>query len=223
VLERAIQALAPTLVLVTADRGGPDARGAGVGSPAAEALGSGFVVRADGVIATAYHLARAARRLTVRGIGWAAPLAASLVAKDEAADVALLRVLAHDLPAAKLHDRPADLGQEVLFLGFPHADIFDPPLALATRGMVGNRYALGGADRLVVDAVCSEGCSGGPLALAASGAVVGVVGARFDPARTRAKLRGAGEDELARLPREPTAITFAVEVRYLAALLEAVR
>jgi hypothetical protein len=90
---------------------------------------------------------------------------------------------------------------------------------MAVRGIVGNRYAIGGVEYVVVDAMCAEGMSGGPLFLAEKGEVVGTVGSRFDPGRTRAKLGGASEEDLAALPKERTNLTFATAGGYTLEML----
>lgn len=212
-LSRSIQAIARSLVHVSAER-----------DPDEEAMGSGFVVRADGLLLTAYHLVRGAARIRVRGIGWAGDVSASLVARDAQADIAALRIFAADLAPVRFGGGgQVALGSEVAFTGFPYGDIFRPPLAVTARGIVGNRFVSKGVEHLVIDAVCAEGLSGAPLFLTGSGRVVGLVGARFDPERTRARLRGADEDELARLPPSVSAITFAVPEERLAALVAGVR
>ncbi len=144
-----------------------------------------------------------------------------MLAADRATDLALLETRGPRVPpAVKLHrGEPVAIGREVAFLGFPYSDCFTPPLAMATRGIVGNRYRLGDVDRYVIDALCAEGMSGGPLFLAENGVVVGQVGSRFDPGRTRARLRGASAEEADRLPPDRTPISFATPAAEVRSLL----
>lgn len=211
-LRRTIKEVARSLALVTASR--PDL------AEGEEARGTAFVIGAGGLLATAYHLVRRATAIKIQGIGRPGTLTASLIGSHEGADVALLRVMADDLEPARLHDGPpVALGADVAFMGFPYADVFEPPLAMTARGIVGNRYRGGGIERYVVDAICAEGLSGAPLFLCETGRVIGLVSGRFDPALTRARLRGATLDELDRIPRTTTGITFAADHSYLAELL----
>lgn len=214
VLTKAISAVGRSLVFLEIDHGGGDL-----------GFGTGYVVSRAGHVLTAEHLVRGVEEVRARpvqaGDGPRDRLQGEVLARDAEADLALLRLLggaAHE-PVA-LHRGPAvALGREVAFMGFPYSDIFDPPLAMAVRGIVGNRYALGKIEYLVVDAMCTEGMSGGPLFLADSGEVIGTVGSRFDPARTRAKLRGLPEAAVAGIPRERTNITFATAGKYAQELL----
>lgn len=190
-----------------------------------ESLGSGFLAGRRGQLLTCAHILRDARRIEATVLGAHAPSPATVLETDLAADTALLEIESEsegrDLPPAPLwRGPPVALGREVAFIGFPHADVFQPPLAMTMRGIIGNRYRLGTAEYYVVDAVVSEGMSGAPLFLADSGEVVGVVGARFDPARTRAKLAGVPDDQARAAPAERTSITFASSIEYALALLK---
>jgi serine protease Do len=188
--------------------------------PAGTGAGTAFVVGSGGVLATSAHLLRDAVRLEVTLVGSAGPSPCTILETDLQADVALLRMEARDLASVSLRrGPPVSLGREVAFMGFPHADIFQPPLVMTMRGIVGNRYKLGTIEYYVVDAAASEGMSGGPLFLADTGEVIAVVGGRFDPGRTRARLGGAREEALRDRPAERTSIMFAASVEYVLALL----
>jgi S1-C subfamily serine protease len=190
----------------------------------AGAEGSGFVVSSDGRVATVAHLLRDARRIEVSVLGGRGPHPASVLETDVAADTALLKVEARDWRHARLHrGPPIGLGQEVAILGFPHSDLFaragGNPLAMAMRGIVGSRYRLGGCDNYVIDIPASQGMSGGPLVLASSGDVIGVVRGRFEPERVRASLDGRAQEEVLSMPAEWARILFAPSVEYLLALM----
>jgi S1-C subfamily serine protease len=188
--------------------------------PEGTGAGTAFVVGAEGILATSAHLLRDAVRLEVTLVGSTGPVPCTILETDLQADVALLKMEAPDLaPVALRHGPSVSLGREVAFMGFPHADIFQPPLVMTMRGVVGNRYKLGTIEYYVVDAAASEGMSGGPLFLADTGEVIGVIGGRFDPGRTRARLGGAREEALRDRPAERTSICFAASIDYVLALL----
>jgi S1-C subfamily serine protease len=186
-----------------------------------ESFGTGYVVSRDGHILTCGHVAAGAKRIEVTFVAGSLKAFADVVDRDEEADLALLR--ARDttgLKAIILHEGEGiPLGSEVAFMGFPFSDIFTPPLVMTTRGIVGNRYRMGGIDYYVLDAMLNEGFSGGPLFLTTGGEVVGTVSSRFDPLRTKMKLRGASELELRGLTPERTNIAFAICSHYGVRLL----
>lgn len=216
VLTAAISSVGPALVFLEIEREGGET-----------SLGTGYLVSATGAAITAEHLVRGAQRVRARVVNAAAgrreAFECRIAEADERADVALLRPEGRapaGLATVTLHrGAPPALGRDVAFMGFPYADIFDPPLAMTVRGLLANRYSLGGTEYIVVDAICAEGMSGGPLFLADSGQVIGTVGARFDPARARAKLRGRSEAEAAELAKERVNITFASSGAYALAML----
>src|SRR5690606_452872 len=82
-------------------------------------LGSGFVLREDGLILTNEHVGRDAQQ-----VGGPRPdgrdLAAEVLGVDEATDLALLRIPANDLPVAPLGDSDELLiGEWVIAIGNP--------------------------------------------------------------------------------------------------------
>jgi S1-C subfamily serine protease len=190
--------------------------------------GTAFVVAADGLLATAAHLLRDARKIEATIVGSKATLRCSIFASDAASDAALVKAEARDLKPVTLHrgDSVA-LGREVALMGFPHSDIFgelgQTPLGMTMRGIVGNRYRLGAVEYYVLDVSPSEGMSGGPVFLSDGGQVIGFVGGRFDPARTRAKMAGRPSEDVRSLPVERTSILFAPCIEYLLALMPARR
>lgn len=189
------------------------------------ASGTAFVAGRSGELLTCAHLVSAAERLEVVFIGAKAPSPCVVLDTDARADVALLKCEARGLEAVSLwRGAPVALGREVAFMGFPHADMFQPPLVMTMRGIVGNRYRFdpgkGAVEFYVIDASASEGMSGGPVFLSDSGDVIGIVGGRFDPGRTRARQRGASPESLRELPAERTNIMFAPVIEYGLALLK---
>lgn len=136
--------------------------------------GSGIVFSADGLIVTANHVVEQDEEITV-GLGDGAAVAATLVGRDPATDVALLRSEQGNLtPATWVDAAELKVGHLMLALGRPGRTV------QATLGIVS---ALGGAWRtggggdidhyLQTDVVMYPGFSGGPLVNAA-GQVAGI-------------------------------------------------
>lgn len=183
--------------------------------------GTAFVAGAAGEILTSAHTLRDARRVRATIVGSKGPVECVVAATDLESDVALLKADARGLTPVTLWRRDSlPVGREVAFVGFPHADLFQPPLIMTMRGIIGNRYRLGRVDYYVVDASASEGMSGGPLFLADTGEVIGIIGGRFDPGRARAKLRGLTREAVRELPTDRTNIVFATMIEAALALLK---
>jgi serine protease Do len=144
------------------------------------ALGSGFVISADGFIVTNNHVVQDAENIKVI-LNDQTKLDATLVGRDEKTDLALLKVKAPNaLPTLSWGDSD-------------HARVGDPVMA------IGNPFGLGGTvtagiisarardiqagpydDFIQTDASINQGNSGGPL-LNAEGQVVGINSAIFSP------------------------------------------
>ncbi|NJN82847.1 MAG: PDZ domain-containing protein [Caldilineaceae bacterium] len=135
---------------------------------------SGVVWSADGLIVTAHHVVESDEQILV-GLADGATVSASLVGRDPATDLAVLRAEASDLVAATWVDAAElSVGHFVLALGRPGRTV------QATFGIVS---ALGGEWRthggghidhyLQTDVVMYPGFSGGPL-VEASGKVAGL-------------------------------------------------
>lgn len=135
---------------------------------------TGVIYRADGLIVTANHVVERDDDLNI-GLGDGTTHRATLVGRDPSTDLALLRVEANNLPAAKWSD-PSTLrvGHIVLALGRPGRTV------QATLGVIsafGNSWRTSaGAEiehYLQTDVAMYPGFSGGPL-LAADGSFAGL-------------------------------------------------
>lgn len=134
--------------------------------------GSGAIIRADGMILTNAHVVGAARTVNV-GLADGQRLEGTVLARDAALDVAVVRINATNLPIAPLGDSDAlQVGQRAIAIG--------NPLGLdrtVTTGVVSalNRTTprLGGETFIQTDAAISPGNSGGPL-VDSRGRVIGI-------------------------------------------------
>jgi len=137
--------------------------------------GSGFIISADGYVLTNNHVVASGGNITVR-LHDRREFKAELVGSDARSDVALLKVDADDLPAAKL-GRSDDLrvGEWVFAIGSPFNFEYS-----VTAGIVSalGRSSLGsGANSFVPfiqsDVAINPGNSGGPL-FDLDGRVIGI-------------------------------------------------
>ena len=146
---------------------------------AAGALGSGFVIRADGLIVTNRHVIAGARTIRVR-LSDARELPATLVGADAVTDIALLKVSAGHLPALRLGSSEAvSVGDAVIAIGNPFGlgqSVSAGIISARARTLEEDPYI----DFLQTDAAINRGNSGGPL-LSVDGTVIGVTSAIFSP------------------------------------------
>jgi serine protease Do len=153
--------------------------GAGVDDRASGALGSGFVIRADGLIITNRHVVVGARTVRVR-LSDARELPAKIIGADAVTDIALLKVSAGNLPALRLGSSQAvSVGDAVIAIGNPFGlgqSVSAGIISARARTLEDDPYI----DFLQTDAAINHGNSGGPL-LSVDGTVIGVTSAIFSP------------------------------------------
>src|SRR5580658_8194481 len=175
----------------TADSADSDARafmrrmlsGPGGGNPppgaSGSALGSGFVISADGLIVTNRHVVAGARSVRVK-LPDGREVPAQVIGVDATTDIALLRVSAGRLPALRLGSSDKmSIGDPVVAIGNPFGlgqSVTAGILSARARMLEEDPYI----DFLQTDAAINLGNSGGPL-LATDGAVVGVTTAILSP------------------------------------------
>lgn len=134
------------------------------------ATGSGFMISADGLMITNYHVVENNPRLRAR-FGGGRESAVFLVRYDASADVALLEV-ADCAPCRTVSIAPnePEIGASVLVVGSPHG--LSNSLS---RGIVSGHRLSQGITYIQTDAAANPGSSGGPLVSVESGKVIGVV------------------------------------------------
>ena len=142
-------------------------------------LGSGFVIREDGLIVTNRHVIAGARTVRIR-LSDAREVPAKIVGADAVTDIALLKVSAGNLPALRLGSSEAvSVGDAVIAIGNPFGlgqSVSAGIISARARILEDDPYI----DFLQTDAAINQGNSGGPL-LATDGTVIGVTSAIFSP------------------------------------------
>jgi S1-C subfamily serine protease len=138
-------------------------------------IGTGFLVRPDGVLMTAHHVVRNAKTITVKCTDREA-LPATLVTSAPGSDLAVLRVTSPAalpfLPIAPA--RSARVGDPVFTIGFPAATILGSEPKF-TEGSISALSGPGGEAMLLqISVPIQPGNSGGPL-VSETGDVVGIV------------------------------------------------
>ncbi|HZL77813.1 MAG TPA: DegQ family serine endoprotease [Candidatus Limnocylindrales bacterium] len=140
-----------------------------------QSLGSGVIVSADGYILTANHVVDGADEIKVSIGDNKKIFTARVIGKDQATDVAVLKIEANNLPAVTLADSDQlEIGDIVLALGNPYGVGQSVTMgivsALGRSGLPGfNQYQ----DFIQTDAAINPGNSGGAL-VDAEGRLVGI-------------------------------------------------
>jgi serine protease Do len=146
----------------------------------AQALGSGFVISADGYIVTNNHVIADADEIEIEFFSGIF-LPAELIGTDPATDIALLKVDATDLPFVPFGDSngpAAEVGDWVMAMGNPLGQGFSVSAGIISAR---NREVQGIYDDYIqTDAAINQGNSGGPL-FNMDGEVIGVNTAILSP------------------------------------------
>ncbi|MES2525411.1 MAG: trypsin-like peptidase domain-containing protein [Gemmatimonadota bacterium] len=164
-------------------------RGGASGERRSAGIGSGFIVRADGVIVTNAHVIEGAARVSV-AMRDGTTYEAKVVGVDQTNDLAVVKIEARNLPVAPLGNS-LDLlvGEWAIAIGNPFGFVLgnsEPSVSVGVVSAVGRNLAgrgdNGGAyvDMLQTDAAINPGNSGGPL-VNAMGEVIGVNSSIYSP------------------------------------------
>ncbi len=152
-------------------------------------LGTGFVVRKDGVIVTNAHVVAGATKISVMmRDGTVYP--AKILGQDETNDLAVVKIDAKNLPEVKLgNSNSLMIGEWAIAIGNPYGFYFGNSEPSVSVGVISATQrnlvapAEGEAsyfDMIQTDAAINPGNSGGPL-VDADGEVVGVNSSIFSP------------------------------------------
>ncbi|MGJ8622563.1 MAG: Do family serine endopeptidase [Yoonia sp.] len=157
-------------------------RGPGEGTRRSSALGSGFVISADGYIVTNNHVIEGADEILIEFFPGGEPgVPAELIGTDPNTDIAVLKVDLDGLPFVEFGDSDGEgarVGDWVVAMGNPLGQGFS-----VSAGIVSARNrALSGTydDYIQTDAAINRGNSGGPL-FNMDGEVIGVNTAILSP------------------------------------------
>ena len=152
-------------------------------------IGSGFIVREDGVIVTNAHVVSGAAKISV-ALRDGTSYPAKLVGIDEQNDLAVLKIDAKKLPVATLGtSRDLLIGEWAIAIGNPFGFILGNTEPSVTAGVISatgrNLTARGQGlgvyvDMIQTDAAINPGNSGGPL-VNSLGEVVGVNSSIYSP------------------------------------------
>ncbi len=152
-------------------------------------LGTGFVVRSDGVIVTNAHVVAGASKISVMmRNGKVYP--ATLLGQDETNDIAVVRIDAKSLPTVKLgNSNSLVIGEWAIAIGNPYGFYLGNSEPSVTVGVISatNRNLVAPSegqssyfDMIQTDAAINPGNSGGPL-VDADGEVIGMNSSIFSP------------------------------------------
>jgi S1-C subfamily serine protease len=136
------------------------------------ASGSGVVIRPDGVILTNAHVVGNSRSVEI-GLADGRRLTGEVLGRDQSVDVAVVRIPARDVPAARIGDSDRlEVGQTAIAIGNPlglERTVTTGVVSAVNRSPRG--FELGGL--IQTDAAINPGNSGGPL-LDSQGQVIGI-------------------------------------------------
>jgi serine protease Do len=150
----------------------------GGGGQTARAMGSGFVIRKDGIVLTNNHVVEHAKEITV-ALSDGRELPAKVLGRDPKTDLAVLKIESKDpLPVAKLGDSDAlEVGDWVVAIGNPFG--LNNTVTAGIVSAKGRAIGQGPYDHFIqTDASINPGNSGGPL-FDEHGNVVGINTAIF--------------------------------------------
>jgi serine protease Do len=147
-------------------------------------IGTGFFIRADGLIATNGHVVEGANEITVQIGEEERPVRATLLGRDDATDLALIKIDGGPFPVLQLGDSDGlEVGEWVTAIGNPFGlsrSVTTGIVSFKGRRDVNPSGRPGYYDFVQTDAAINPGNSGGPL-LDARGAVV-AINAAVNPA-----------------------------------------
>jgi serine protease Do len=152
-------------------------------------IGSGFIIRADGIIVTNAHVIAGATKVSV-AMRDGQTYSAKVLGSDEMNDLAVLQIPARNLPVVTMgSSRQLLVGEWAIAIGNPYGFVLgntEPSVTAGVISAVGRNLTArtegGGVyvDMIQTDASINPGNSGGPL-VNALGEVIGVNSSIYSP------------------------------------------
>ena len=144
----------------------------------AEASGTGFVVAANGYVATCAHVIARASKIEV--VLNQKPYQAKVVAQDPRTDLAVLKIDAQDLAVCPLgNSDTVELAETIRVFGYPLSTVLGTDLKAVTGSISGLIADPEGGRRIQTDASINPGNSGGPL-INDFGQVIGIASSKLN-------------------------------------------
>ena len=172
-------------------------------SKGVERSGTGFLVSEQGYILTNFHVIDGTKEIMVKGVNGnpKSSLSATVVLKDEANDLALLKLddrILLDSIKYSIKKEQADVGQTAYVLGYPLPTSMGSEIKL-TNGLVSSKSGFeGNVNSYQISAAVQGGNSGGPV-FDDKGNIIAVVNAKHLDAEN---------------------VTYAIKTKYLFDLIE---
>jgi serine protease Do len=142
------------------------------GATPVQALGSGFIVKSDGVVLTNAHVVAEADEVTVK-LTDKREFKAKVIGIDKTSDVAVLKIAANNLPTVKIGDpQSTRVGEWVVAIGSPFGfenSVTAGIVSAKSRSLPDEGYV----PFLQTDVAINPGNSGGPL-FNLNGEVIGI-------------------------------------------------
>ena len=135
-----------------------------------EGFGSGVVIASAGLIVTNYHVVDENKEVQVK-LSTGISLTAKVIKTNPAADLALLKVEAQDLPALPFATGDLEIGEEVIAIGTPGDIALEQTVS---KGIISGKRVFDGKKFLQTDLSVNPGNSGGPL-IDEKGAIAGII------------------------------------------------
>ena len=158
-------------------------RAVGAGDDGSDALGSGVLIEADGLMLTAHHVVEGASAVVVV-LDDGRELAARMVGGDPETDIAVLDLEGSSFPVAEVADDEV-VGSAVVTIGAPGGGAAAGPLVRSTMvSAVGQEAAVGGRklmDVIRTDGALAPGCAGAAV-VDRDGRVVAIASSSADGA-----------------------------------------
>lgn len=147
------------------------------GADSGRASGTGFVISADGYVATCAHVVEGANRIDVTIGG--RTYRGRVIASKKHLDLALVKINASGLPVSQLGDSDrVQLAESVRAFGFPLSSMLGTSIKSAAGEVSGITMHPKHGKQIQTDAPINPGNSGGPL-VNDSGQVVGVASSKI--------------------------------------------